>query len=145
MSDGTAAGWMQVILQALQIVGGIGGTICCLAVMLGRRLLVTRDDLSKYSMDHAKEHQLLDQRLANGESRFVELRGSIEMVKMAADQATRAADRASTAAEKVSSAHVEIADLRGNMKAIETALKPIERLTMDMVEGHMADGRRGRS
>jgi hypothetical protein len=37
--------------------------------------------------------------------------------------------------------HVEIADLRGDIKALESALRPIERLTMGMVEGHMAEGR----
>lgn len=134
MSDGNAAAWVHVGFQAVEVIGGLLGTVGGLAVLLARRTFVTRDELLRTVSEHAKDHQLIDQRLANGENRFTALSGSIDMVRQAAEQAR-------DAALKVEGVHVDIADLRGEMKALGATLEPIQRLTMDMVEGHMADGR----
>ncbi|MBU6430489.1 MAG: hypothetical protein KGR26_15840 [Cyanobacteria bacterium REEB65] len=133
MSDANAAAWAHVLLQTFEILGGIGGAIGGMALLLARRTFATRDDLARAIADHAQEHQQLDERLASGENRFTALAGAIDMVRVAAEKAEAAADR-------ISGIHVELADLRGDIKAIEAALQPIERLTMGMVEGHMAGG-----
>lgn len=142
MVDATAAAWAHVILQTFEILGGIGGAIGGLAVLLARRTFATRDDLDRAIAEHAQEHQRFDQRLADGEVRFAKLSGSIDMVRVAAEQARDAANR-------VTSVHLELADIRGDIKAIEASLQPLQRLTMGMVEGHMAEGqanaRRNRS
>jgi chromosome segregation ATPase len=141
MADATAAAWAHVILQTFEILGGICGSIGGLALLLARRTFATRDDLSRAIADHAQEHQRLDQRLANGENRFTALSGSIDMVRMAAEQARDAADQARDAADRIQMIHVELAELRGDFKSVEAKLQPLERLTMGMVEGHMAEGR----
>ena len=140
MSDGNTAAWAHVVLQGLEIIGGVGGMLGGLVVVLARRTFATRDDLARQFADHAHEHQELEQRLAAGENRFVALSGAIDMVKLAAEQAKAAADEARAAADRVGDLHIELAEMRGDIKAIDSALKPIERLTMNMVEGHMADG-----
>jgi hypothetical protein len=141
MSDGAAAAWAHVFLQALEVIGGICGMVGGMAVLLFRRTFATRDDLLAYFKDHGVEHHELEKRLAAGENRFTEIAGAIRMVQTAAEQATKAADQAHAAADRMERVHVDIAALRGDVKALEVALRPIERLTMGMVEGHMAEGR----
>lgn len=141
MSDGAAVAWAHVALQALEIVGGIGGAIGGLVILLFRRTFASRDEMLKYFEGHATEHQELELRLAKDENRFTEISGAIKIVQLAAEQALSAANEARAAADHLAQVHVDIADLRGDIKAIEAALHPIERLTMSMVDGHMADGR----
>jgi hypothetical protein len=142
MSDGAVAAWAHVFLQALGVIGGVAGSIGGLAVLLFRRTFVTRDDLLAYIKDHEADHDKLEKRLADGENRFTEIAGLIKLVQIAAEQAKSAADQAHAAADRMERVHVDVATLHGDIKAIEAALRPIERLTMGMVEGHMADRNR---
>ena len=141
MDNVDPAAWANVGLQALEVVGAIIGFVGGIAALLFRRTFATRDDLVKYCNEHAQEHHALEQRLASGENRFVALSGAIEMVKAAAEQARDAAKSAHDAVDRMGSLDVDIADLRGSIKAVQASLAPIERLTMGMVEGHMAENR----
>ena len=139
MSDGSVAAWVHVGFEAIGIVGGMLGTVGGMAVLLARRTFVTREELARATTDHATVHTEINTRLAAGENRFTELRGSIDMIGAAAQQSKEAAQTASDAANRVM---VSVADLHGEIKALDAALKPVERLTMDMVEGHMSGGLR---
>jgi hypothetical protein len=135
MSDGSVAAWVHVGFEAIGIVGGMLGFVGGMAVLLARRTFVTRDELGRAMTDHATVHQVIDARLANGEKSFTELRGMIDMIGAAAQQAKEAGNAAREAANTV---NVNVADLRGEIRALDATIKPIERLTLDMVEGHMS-------
>lgn len=142
MSDGSVAAWVHVGFEAIGIVGGMLGTVGGMAVLLARRTFVTRDELGIAITEHAVVHQKIDDRLNASDGRFIALQGSIDKVASAAQEASNAAEKAATAGNAArDAAHTmsnDIAELHGEIKALDATMKPIERLTMDMVEAHMA-------
>lgn len=138
MTDENLVAWGHFILEILTALGGLIGTIAGLGALLARRTFASKEDLERRFAVHDGVHNELAQRMADGETRFARLSGAIEMVKAAADQAKDAANDARDAADQAKEASVEIAEMKGSIRSIE-------RLTMTMVEGHMAGGlnRRG--
>jgi hypothetical protein len=130
VSDANIVAWATFVVEFLSALGGVIGTIAGLAALLMRRTFASKEELAKRFSVHDGEHLTLNQRLADGETRFATLSGSIEIVKVAAEQAKEAAHEARDAADNVNAASVEIAELKGSIKSIE-------RLTLTMVEGHM--------
>lgn len=102
--------------------------------------------LSKTFASKAKVDELagqvaaMEQRLARGETRFVELEGAIKAATHAAREAKEAAEETAEAAKKVHGAEVAIARLEEKISGLAENLESIDHFTRLMVEGHMKMG-----
>ncbi len=140
MTGPEAESWIGISLKILEFVGCLIGAAGGVIMLLARKTFASIEDVESRFEKHQEEHEELDGRLAAGDNRFTALTAAIEAVKLAAEQARHAAEQASQAAGKVNSVEVSIARLSGDIKALDAALKPVERFTMTMVEGHMHIG-----
>lgn len=140
MVDASTPAWLEVGLKAAEIIGCLLGAGGGVIVLLARKTFASIEDVESRFERHRSIHDELDDRLAAGDSRFIELNATIRSVREAADQARKAAEQASLAAGKANSLEISIAELNGEIKALQAALKPVERFTMTMVEGHMHIG-----
>ncbi|EPY00869.1 hypothetical protein [Magnetospirillum fulvum] len=96
---------------------------------------------SKTKVDElAGQVAAMEQRLARGETRFVELEGAIKAATHAAREAKEAAEETAEAAKKVHGAEVTIARLEEKISGLAENLENIEHFTRLMVEGHMRIG-----
>ena len=126
--------WLDLATRIAGIVGGVLGFLGGAVLWMARNTLATKAELHSSFEAHGEEHDELNRRLEEGESKFAAILADLEHLPGHSDL--------NDIRDRIAAVEGEVKALAATIDGLKEVLERVERPLNILVEHHMNGGRR---